>query len=88
MQTPWSRACRPGYCEERGYDVDVIAVHQWSGVTFPVPVLIGLGSRAVRADLGLLSRFGPQDRHWLRAARSISVADGRLADSLRTIVPW
>ncbi|MFE0419953.1 cytochrome b/b6 domain-containing protein [Streptomyces sp. H23] len=46
----------------------VVAVHQWSGVALPVPVLIGLGSRALRADLGLLNRFGPHDRRWLRAA--------------------
>lgn len=45
----------------------VVAVHQWSGVALPVPVLVGLGSRALRADLGLLNRFGPHDRRWLRA---------------------
>ncbi|MQY10029.1 hypothetical protein SRB5_01330 [Streptomyces sp. RB5] len=46
----------------------VVTVHKWSGVLLPVPVLVGLGSRALRADLGLLNRFGPYDTQWLRAA--------------------
>ncbi|MEU9355638.1 cytochrome b/b6 domain-containing protein [Streptomyces griseoloalbus] len=46
----------------------VVTVHEWSGLALPVPVLAGLVSRAFRADLGRLNRFGPHDRTWLRAA--------------------
>ncbi|MBX9395807.1 cytochrome b/b6 domain-containing protein [Streptomyces sp. TRM72054] len=46
----------------------VVTVHQWAGLALPVPVLLGLVSRALRADLRLLNRFGPHDRLWLRAA--------------------
>jgi formate dehydrogenase subunit gamma len=46
----------------------VVRVHEISGVCLPLPVLAGLASRAFRADLGLLNRFGPHDRVWLRAA--------------------
>ncbi|WP_446750550.1 cytochrome b/b6 domain-containing protein [Streptomyces sp. WZ-12] len=46
----------------------VVTVHEWAGIALPVPMLLGLASRAFRADLGRLNRFGPQDRGWLRAA--------------------
>ncbi|MEW2072693.1 cytochrome b/b6 domain-containing protein [Streptomyces sp. NPDC012403] len=46
----------------------VVTLHQWSGLALPVPVLAALASRAFRADLGRLNRFGPHDRVWLRAA--------------------
>ena len=46
----------------------VVSVHEWAGLALPVPVLAGLASRAFRADLGHLNRFGPYDRRWLRAA--------------------
>ncbi|MBV2356176.1 cytochrome b/b6 domain-containing protein [Streptomyces sp. J2-1] len=46
----------------------VVRVHEWAGLALPVPVLLGLASRAFRADLGRLNRFGPHDRVWLRAA--------------------
>ncbi|MFI5863940.1 cytochrome b/b6 domain-containing protein [Streptomyces sp. NPDC051546] len=46
----------------------VVTVHEWSGLLIPAPVLLGLGSRAFRGDLGRLNRFGPHDRTWLRAA--------------------
>ncbi|GAA0634213.1 formate dehydrogenase subunit gamma [Streptomyces thermocarboxydovorans] len=46
----------------------VVTVHEWSGLGLPLPVLAGLASRAFRADLGRLNRFGPHDRTWLRAA--------------------
>ncbi|MFZ4208275.1 cytochrome b/b6 domain-containing protein [Streptomyces griseoincarnatus] len=45
----------------------VVTLHQWSGLLLPVPVLAALVSRAFRADLGRLNRFGPHDRVWLRA---------------------
>ncbi|MCS0601993.1 cytochrome b/b6 domain-containing protein [Streptomyces sp. LP11] len=46
----------------------VVRVHELAGVALPVPVLLGLASRAFRADLRFLNRFGPHDRLWLRAA--------------------
>ncbi|MFF7332130.1 cytochrome b/b6 domain-containing protein [Streptomyces sp. NPDC008150] len=46
----------------------VVRVHEWAGLLLPVPVLVSLVSRAFRADLGFLNRFGPHDRVWLRAA--------------------
>jgi formate dehydrogenase subunit gamma len=52
-----------------GRRVLVVTVHEWSGVLLPVPLLIGLASRAMRADLRRLNRFGPHDRVWLRAVR-------------------
>ncbi|MFI2781829.1 cytochrome b/b6 domain-containing protein [Streptomyces sp. ALB3] len=45
----------------------VVTVHQWSGLLIPVPLLAGLFSRALRADLSGINRFGPHDRQWLRA---------------------
>lgn len=47
----------------------VVTVHEWSGVLTPVPLLAGLLSRSLRADLSRLNRFGPHDRQWLRAVR-------------------
>ncbi|MEV5161730.1 cytochrome b/b6 domain-containing protein [Streptomyces sp. NPDC053728] len=46
----------------------VVTVHEWSGLLIPVPLLAGLVSRALRADLSRLNRFGPHDHRWLRAA--------------------
>lgn len=45
----------------------VVTIHEWSGLLLPVPFLLGLGSRAFRADLRRLNRFGRHDRTWLRA---------------------
>jgi formate dehydrogenase subunit gamma len=47
----------------------VAAVHEWSGVCLPVPLLLGLFSREFRADLRRLNRFAVYDRQWLRAVR-------------------
>ena len=46
----------------------VVRVHECAGLALPVPVLLGLASRAFRPDLRFLNRFGPHDRVWLRAA--------------------
>ncbi|WP_217167761.1 cytochrome b/b6 domain-containing protein [Streptomyces sp. AC512_CC834] len=46
----------------------VTTVHEWSGIALPVPVLLGMASRALRSDLGRLNRFAPHDRRWLKAA--------------------
>ncbi|MFI9807025.1 cytochrome b/b6 domain-containing protein [Streptomyces sp. NPDC052301] len=48
----------------------VVRVHECAGLALPVPVLLGLASRAFRADLRFLNRFGPHDRVWLWAALS------------------
>jgi formate dehydrogenase subunit gamma len=58
----------PQLAELVGRRALVVTLHQWSGLALPVPVLAGLASRAFRADLGRLNRFGPNDRTWLRAA--------------------
>lgn len=47
----------------------VVTLHQWSGLLLPAPFLLGFASRAFRADLRRLNRFGPHDRKWLRAVR-------------------
>ncbi|MCK2220365.1 cytochrome b/b6 domain-containing protein [Actinomadura sp. ATCC 31491] len=47
----------------------VMVAHQWSGLLLPVPLLLGLASRALRADLGRLNRLAPYDREWLRGLR-------------------
>ncbi|MYR55343.1 formate dehydrogenase [Streptomyces sp. SID625] len=46
----------------------VTTVHEWSGILLPAPVLLGLLSPALRADLRRLNRFAVYDRRWLRAA--------------------
>jgi formate dehydrogenase subunit gamma len=59
----------PALAELVGRRALVVTVHQWSGLLLPLPVLAGLASRAFRADVGRLNRWGPHDRVWLRAAR-------------------
>lgn len=58
----------PQLAQSVGRRALVVTVHQWSGLALPGPALAGLLSRAFRADLGRLNRFGPHDRTWLRAA--------------------
>ncbi|MFE3035674.1 cytochrome b/b6 domain-containing protein [Streptomyces canus] len=58
----------PQFAELVGRRELVVRIHEWAGLALPVPVLAGLASRAFRADLGFLNRFGPHDRVWLRAA--------------------
>lgn len=45
----------------------VVLVHVAAGLALPVPLLLGLVSRAYRADLRRLNRFTPADRRWLRS---------------------
>ncbi|OEU88630.1 formate dehydrogenase [Streptomyces abyssalis] len=59
----------PGLAQLAGRRALMVTLHQWSGLLLPAPVLAGLASRALRADLGRLNRFGPHDRRWLRRAR-------------------
>ncbi|MFG2003212.1 cytochrome b/b6 domain-containing protein [Spirillospora sp. NPDC048911] len=57
---------------------DVIKpIHVWAGFLLPVPVLLGVLSRAFRRDLRRLNRFGPQDAEWLRRRDRRAVLDGR-----------
>lgn len=57
----------------------MVTVHEWSGLLLPVPLLLGLTSRALRADLTRLNRFGPHDRHWLRSVVRRRLRYGRTA---------
>lgn len=57
----------PQLAELVGRRALVVTLHEWSGLLLPVPFLIGLVSRAFRADLGRLNRFDLHDRAWLRA---------------------
>ncbi|MER8224939.1 cytochrome b/b6 domain-containing protein [Streptomyces sp. NPDC094143] len=66
----------PQLAELVGRRALVVTLHVWSGLALPVPVLAGLASRAFRADLGRLNRFGPHDRTWLRAALRRDTRDG------------
>lgn len=54
----------------------VETIHVAAGIALPVPVLLGLLSRAFRADLRRLNRFTPIDWEWLRSRDRRS---GRLA---------
>ncbi|MFJ8043947.1 cytochrome b/b6 domain-containing protein [Kitasatospora sp. NPDC096147] len=47
----------------------VRTVHEWSGLLLPAPLLLGLASRHLRADLGRFNRFTAADRAWLLAVR-------------------
>jgi formate dehydrogenase subunit gamma len=50
-----------------GHRHAVELVHVFSGLALPVPLLLGLLSRAFRADLSRLNRFFPADWRWLRS---------------------
>ncbi|MEU5610694.1 cytochrome b/b6 domain-containing protein [Streptomyces sparsogenes] len=73
-----SAACLylPQLAELVGRRVLVVTVHEWTGILTPVPTLVGLASRAFRADLSRLNRFGPHDRRWLRSALRRDRSDG------------
>ncbi|WP_375503093.1 cytochrome b/b6 domain-containing protein [uncultured Jatrophihabitans sp.] len=58
-----------------GYRHVVELVHVYCGFALPVPMVLGLASRAYRADLRRLSRVTPGDRRWLR---SKTRRDGRI----------
>jgi formate dehydrogenase subunit gamma len=46
----------------------VEAVHVYCGFALPVPMVVGLVSRAYRMDLRRLDRFTPADWSWLRSS--------------------
>jgi formate dehydrogenase subunit gamma len=58
----------PPLAEIVGRRRTVVTLHEYSGIAVPVPVLLGLLSRAFRRDLGRLGRFFPHDWRWLRTA--------------------
>jgi len=41
-------------------------IHVYSGIALPVPIIVGLLSRAFRLDVRRLNRFLPVDWQWLR----------------------
>ncbi|MFF4902837.1 cytochrome b/b6 domain-containing protein [Streptomyces sp. NPDC001068] len=47
----------------------MVTLHEWSGISLPLPFLLGLFSPAFRADLRRINRFAVYDRQWLRAVR-------------------
>ncbi|WP_329087577.1 cytochrome b/b6 domain-containing protein [Actinomadura citrea] len=55
----------------------VRTVHVWCGFALPAPIVLGLLSRAFRADLRRLNRFVPADWQWLRRGDRRAVRDGR-----------
>lgn len=57
----------------------VVQVHVWSGIAAVGVLLLGLVSRALRADLGRLNRMTAADRRWLtdRAVRRRSTEVGK-----------
>ncbi|MEU8124592.1 cytochrome b/b6 domain-containing protein [Spirillospora sp. NPDC049024] len=55
----------------------VKTVHVWCGFALPVPIVLGLVSRAFRADLRRLNRFVPADWQWLRRGDRRAVRGGR-----------
>ncbi|MET7518957.1 cytochrome b/b6 domain-containing protein [Streptomyces sp. NPDC005480] len=54
----------------------MVTLHEWSGICLPLPFLLGLFSRAFRADLRRINRFAVYDRQWLRAARRRITSSG------------
>ncbi|MEV5348521.1 cytochrome b/b6 domain-containing protein [Streptomyces achromogenes] len=54
----------------------VATVHEWSGISLPLPFLLGLPSAEFRADLRRLNRFAVYDRQWLRAVRRRGATPG------------
>ncbi|MGF1425897.1 cytochrome b/b6 domain-containing protein [Kitasatospora sp. LaBMicrA B282] len=68
----------------------LVVVHEWCGLALPVPLLLGLGSRALRRDLGRLNRFQPYDRAWLRAVlrRSYRRTAGKFNAGQKLYAGW
>ncbi|MEY9949433.1 cytochrome b/b6 domain-containing protein [Kitasatospora sp. GAS1066B] len=68
----------------------LVVVHEWSGLLLPVPLLLGLASRALRRDLGRLNRFLPYDRAWLKAAlrRSFRRRAGKFNAGQKLFAGW
>jgi formate dehydrogenase subunit gamma len=50
-----------------GHRHTVELIHVWCGIALPVPILLGLASKAYRSDARRLNRFAPADWTWLRS---------------------
>lgn len=66
----------------------VAAVHEWAGVLLPVPLLVGLLSRALRADLRRIDRFTDADRRWLRRAPRRGRQAGKFNAGQKLYAAW
>ncbi|MFG2244312.1 cytochrome b/b6 domain-containing protein [Spirillospora sp. NPDC048823] len=60
-----------------GYREVVKTVHVWCGFALPAPIVLGLVSRAFRADLRRFNRFAPHDWQWLKSSDRRVVRGGR-----------
>lgn len=60
-----------------GHRATLKTVHVWCGFALPGPIVLGLASRAFRADLRRLNRFAPHDWEWLRRRDRRAVRGGR-----------
>jgi len=58
-----------------GHRHTVGLIHVWSGLALPVPILLGLASKAYRSDVRRLNRFTAADWTWLRTKTR---RDGRI----------
>ncbi|MFD9127794.1 cytochrome b/b6 domain-containing protein [Kitasatospora sp. NPDC059571] len=68
----------------------VVVVHEWAGLMLPVPLLLGLASRALRADLVRLNCFTAADRQWVRAVlrRSFRRPAGKFNAGQKLYAAW
>ncbi|MBO2459203.1 cytochrome b/b6 domain-containing protein [Actinomadura violacea] len=55
----------------------VKTVHVWCGFALPIPIVLGLVSRAFRTDVRHLNRFAPHDWEWLKRGDRRAVRQGR-----------
>ncbi|MEU7766593.1 cytochrome b/b6 domain-containing protein [Nocardia sp. NPDC049190] len=66
----------------------MVAVHVWSGILLPAPLLLGLLSPALRADLRMLNRFAAYDWQWLRAIGTRSRPAGKFNAGQKLYASW
>jgi formate dehydrogenase subunit gamma len=52
-----------------GHRAFVEWIHVIAGLALPIPLLIGLGSKAFRSDVKVLNRFSRNDWRWLRSRK-------------------
>lgn len=66
----------------------VATVHRWAGVLLPVPLLVGLLSRELRADLRRIDRFTDADRRWLRRVPNRGRQAGKFNAGQKLYAAW
>lgn len=66
----------------------VATVHQWAGVLLPLPLVVGLLSRALRADLRRIDRFTDADRRWLRRVPNRGRLAGKFNAGQKLYAAW